>query len=478
MLRKMLNNTTMVRGLRFLAIILALSFSISIEAQTNQWRDIHKVKKGETLFGLAKEYGISIQDLIDANPEMRQPGYELKKGAWVFVPFAKKDDVPAAQAAKPIPATSSPLPNKPATPTVQPQATQQANGAIRIGVMLPLHNENGDGKRMVEYYRGMLLALNQLTSEGITTEVRAWNVPIDADIRTTLLEKGVSDLNIIFGPLYSNMVKPLGDYCNSHGIKMVIPFSINGNEVAVNPSIYQVYQSPDELTKKSIAAFLERFPGHHPVFIDCNDAGSAKGVFTSGLRKELDIQKRSYNLTNVNTPLADFDKAFNKNKPNIVVLNTARSPQLNRVFAKLDSLKAVQPGVAISMFGYNEWFMYQKYDLSNFYKYSVYIPTTYYYNGGSPKTEALEKLYKETYGEAMNAGALPRFAITGYDQTMFFIRGLKEHGNAFNATAAQVGYKPLQTRLNFVRQGQGGYKNNHFQLVHFKVDQTLEAITY
>ena len=39
----------------------------------------HKVKKKETIFGIAKEYGVSIQELINANPEMKEEGYELKR---------------------------------------------------------------------------------------------------------------------------------------------------------------------------------------------------------------------------------------------------------------------------------------------------------------------------------------------------------------------------------------------------------------
>jgi hypothetical protein len=209
--------------------------------------------------------------------------------------------------------------------------------------MLPLHNENGDGLRMIEYYRGMLLALNQLNAEGIKTEVSAWNVPIDADIRTTLLKDGVQNLNIVFGPLYSNMVKPLGDYCRSNDIKMVIPFSITGNDVAENSQIFQVYQSPEELNTKAVAAFMERFPNHHPIFINCNDDTSDKAVFTSSLRSKLDAVKRKYNLTNVNTPQQDFAKAFSANQPNVIVLNTAKSPKLNAVFAKLDSLSKPIP---------------------------------------------------------------------------------------------------------------------------------------
>lgn len=478
-------------------VALAFLFAVQASAQTTKWRDIHKVKKSETIFGIAKTYGVTIPELLNANPEMKKDGYELKAGDWVFVPYAKEGDVKAGEkkvvassTAKPVTTTPNPSTTIPVTQPVTttptqtiaasslPKTTKPNDGIIRVGVMLPLHNENGDGLRMIEYYRGMLLALNQLNAEGIKTEVSAWNVPIDADIRTTLLKDGVQNLNIVFGPLYSNMVKPLGDYCRSNDIKMVIPFSITGNDVAENSQIFQVYQSPEELNTKAVAAFMERFPNHHPIFINCNDDTSDKAVFTSSLRSKLDAVKRKYNLTNVNTPQQDFAKAFSANQPNVIVLNTAKSPKLNAVFAKLDSLSKTHPGLAISMYGYNEWFMYQKYDLAQFFKYSVYIPTTYYYNAVADRTEAFEKLYFDTYGEAMKADALPRFALTGYDHAMFFIKGLKQYGSQFVGTPAQAGYKPLQTRLNFGRVGQGGYKNKNFQLVHFLPNQTMEAITY
>ena len=48
----------------------------------------------------------------------------------------------------------------------------------------------------------------------------------------------------------------------------------------------------------------------------------------------------------------------------------------------------------------------------------------------------------------------------------------------FKGTAAEVKYRPLQTRYDFVRVGQGGYINDNFQLVHFKTDQTMENLVY
>ena len=77
--------------MKYLLLVFAVTFSFTVMAQSVQWRDQHKVKRRETVFGIAKEYGISIQQLIDANPVMKQTGYELKKGDLIFVPFAKEE---------------------------------------------------------------------------------------------------------------------------------------------------------------------------------------------------------------------------------------------------------------------------------------------------------------------------------------------------------------------------------------------------
>ena len=352
----------MKRYYRYLFLLLTLFFTIQVSAQTTIWRDIHKVKKKETIFGIAKDYGVSIQELIDANPEMKQEGYELKKGNWIFVPYAKGNDK------KYVPDSPNNINDK------KPVIANTTTNAIRIGVMLPLHREDGDGLRMVEYYRGILLALEQMKQEGINTDVHAWNVPKDADIKTTLLDKNAPTLDIIFGPLYSNQVKPLGDFCQRNNIKMVIPFSIESKEVDTNPYIFQVYQDNNRLNRKAIACFFERFQKtHHPIFINCNDIDSQVGLFTNGLRKQLELAKIHYNITNLNTPQVDFAKQFSTSQPNVVIINSEKSPYLNKVFEKLDLLRKANPNINISMYGYNEWFMYQDYNINNYFKYSIYL---------------------------------------------------------------------------------------------------------
>lgn len=453
----LLNNMIMRYNFRYIFFLLLSLFVSEVMAQTNVWRDIYEVKKKDTIFGIAKKYEISVEELMNANPEMKASDYKLKKGTTVFIP--KKKDVVKEIKAYSLMKT---LPGK----------------TVRIGVMLPLHDVDGDGKRMVEYYRGILVACDSLRHAGINTDIYAWNVDINADIRIPLLENKAKDLDIIFGPLYTKQVKHVADFCRQNEIKLVIPFSISANDVNTNPYVYQVYQSDSRLNDRAIGAFMGRFMNYNVVIIDCNDTTSDKGIFTFGLRKQLEAKGIGYQVTNLNSSLQNFAKVFAANKKNVVILNTGRSPELNLAFRKLNELTAVAK-LEISMFGYNEWLQYEPTYRELYHKYDVYVPSTYYYYKGLTRIAQFEQNYKKWFGVDMQNIYIPRFAITGFDHAQFFIRGLWEKGSAFGGTKGESKYYPMQSQLQFIKKSNdGGMQNNAFQLVHYNINNVIETLSY
>ena len=454
--------------IKYLFMLFVAFLCTTAVAQNLKWRDMYQVKKKDTIFGIAKNYGLTVDELINANPEMKVAGYELKKGDYIFIPYPANTD-PKAATTK---AATTPQPQ-----TVAKTTQSQTTKTIKVGVVLPLHDVDGDGKRMTEYYRGFLMGCDSLKQQGYSIDIHAWNVPADADIRPTLQDASIRNCDVIFGPLYTKQVKPLSDFCKGAGIKLVIPFSIWGDEVSRNSEIFQVYQSLDELNNASIDAFISRFGNQHPVFIDCNDSTSKKGIFTFGLRNRLNARGVKYSITNLKSNEELFSKAFSRTQPNVVVLNTGRSPELTVAIAKLKALVASNPGVMVSLFGYTEWLMYTRNNLDNFYKFNTHIPSTFYYNPLSAKTQHLENGYRRWFG-LETLYALPKFALMGYDHAQFFIRGLYKYGKAFNGTKPQNVYTPLQTPLDFKRVGSGGMQNRAFMLVRYTNDKKIELINY
>lgn len=457
----------MIRYARYIIAACMLSLVTLLTAQTVKIQTQHKVKKSETRYGIAKQYGITIDQLEAANPEMRMPGYELKKGDYINIPAA-----PNAPAESNAAATTAAQPQ----PVTTPITTNQGK-KVKVGVMLPLHDKDGDGRRMVEYYRGLLLACDRVSKDGITVDMHAWNVEKGADVSKTLQEPEAAKCDIIIGPLYSDQVDAIADFCHAHGIRQVIPFSIGGQPTQRHDCVWQVYQSNAEIDAVAANRFLERFATYHPVIVDCGDPASTKAPFTAALRSELDKKGVRYSLTSLNTSDNDFAKAFDLSRPNIVVLNTEHSPKLNDTFAKLNILSAANKNLNISVLGYTEWLMYTKAYQDLFFRYDTYIPTYFFYNETSRDTKWVENNYRQKFNLEMDANGLPRYALSGFDHGCFFIGGVAQFGARFTGGRGQMAYKSVQTPMHFNRQGKG-MRNTNFMFIHYLPSRTIESISY
>ena len=451
----------------FLLLTLACFVAETAIAQVQNYKELHKVKRKETIFGIARENGLTIEELIKANPEMNVPGYELHKGDYIKIPFPSNH---AAEAA-----SKTQQPQMPTKPVVTER--DMRNREIRVGVMLPLHNENGDGRRMAEYYRGVLMACDSLRVGGISTDIRAWNVAEQTDIQKILNDPKAAECDLIIGPLYSKQVKALGTFAQANDIRVLIPFSITSDEIINNGNIFQVFQNGNQTNQAYVFRFYQRFKDYHVVIIDCNDSTSTKGSFTTVLRRKLDQESASYSLTNLKSNEAKFKQSFSTTKHNVVVLNTSRSAELNVAFAKLNGLLMTVPSLKISMFGYPEWLMYINKHLDNFYKFDTYIPSTYYMSPLSHRVEHFKKKYRWNFHQDMQPYH-QRYAVTGFDQAYFMIKGLHMYGTKFTGASGMVGYTPLQTPLHFERIGNGGLQNRAILFVHYTTDNRIETINF
>ena len=434
---------------KYILLLFVAIISYALSAQTQP--EMHKVKKHETVYGIAHQYGITEQELVNANPEMTQSGYKLKKGTFLFIP--KHVDTPVV---------------------VKNEIKERA---IKVGVLLPLHNINGDGRRMVDYYRGLLMACDSLKSEGISIDVNTWNVTDNDDIRIFLLNESLKSCDVIFGPLYTSQVHDLSNFVEANDIKLFIPFSINGTEVFTNNHIFQVYQPENNMNLELVGNFMNRFVASHPVFIDCNDTSSTKGAFTSELRRQLETKNVEYNITNLSSSEGMFSKSFSRNKPNVVILNSGSLSSLRVAIAKLRSLSINYPGVVFSVFGYQEWVSYANELKDDFFKMDTYVPTTYYCDHTVPRSAYFIKNYRKWFNtDMMNTSQ--RFAMTGFDHAYYFLKGLNMYGKGFTGARGNVGYTPMQTPLRFERAGGGGFINNSMMFVHYSYNHNIEIINY
>ena len=131
-------------------------------------REMHKVKRRETIFSISRKYGITEEELIAANPEIKDKE-KVKRGTLLCIPF------PAAQEQK----TEQKEPAHIPTNTELFQANQKEAKrfkTIRAALILPFYNvAKSESARMVEYYEGFLMAVDSLKRTGTSIDLYAYN---------------------------------------------------------------------------------------------------------------------------------------------------------------------------------------------------------------------------------------------------------------------------------------------------------------
>ena len=70
----------------------------------------------------------------------------------------------------------------------------------------------------------------------------------------------MKDMDIIFGPLHQQHIKPLADFADKHDIRLVIPFMSKDNTVFRNPSVYQINTPQSYLYSEVYDHFVRQFP--------------------------------------------------------------------------------------------------------------------------------------------------------------------------------------------------------------------------
>lgn len=93
---------------------------------------------------------------------------------------------------------------------------------IKAALILPFQED----KRMVEYYEGFLMAVDSLKRTGTSLDLYVYDSGKEVSTLNTILAKNeMKNMDVIFGPMHQNQIKPLSDFAEKNDIRLVIPFS-------------------------------------------------------------------------------------------------------------------------------------------------------------------------------------------------------------------------------------------------------------
>lgn len=238
---------------------------------------------------------------------------------------------------------------------------------------------------MVEYYEGLLMAVDSLKRTGTSIDLYTYNSgPESASLNSILGKSEMKDMDIIFGPLYQQHIKPLAEFAKKQDTRLVIPFTSKDNTVFQNPAVYQINTPQSYLYSEVYDHFVRQFPNANVIFIEASQGTKDKAEFIKGLKDELRNRSIPMKSLKEDVTVESLKTVLRTDRENIFIPTSGSNLTLIKILPQLTLLVREQPESRIHLFGYPEWQTYTKDHLEAFFELDTYFYSSFYTNNLLP----------------------------------------------------------------------------------------------
>lgn len=451
------------------------------------------ISKGENIGRIARKHGLKVQDIVNANPGLDPD--KCKAGQTIMIPSSRSLSEGETSLAvtevvnhtAEVPECETPLPSdiyKPITETdttgnaaaaVAESIADSAKKPLRIALTLPFMlgepNPDKTSDITLEFYRGFLLGVKDLSHSGERVEILAFDTAESADtLKSILRSEAIKDVDMIVGPQNEAHLAMLAEYADKAGCGLLNVLAVKDESYKNNVSMMQGNIPHPAMYRKAINFFIENCCRNAtPVFLSRVDGNADKIEFVTELRSELKskgIKSREIVYQNFLSP--DNLEGFNVvDSAYVFIPLSGTRTDFNKIAPSLKALKSqASDPENVSLFGYPEWIMFRNEQLAMLQDLNTRIYTRYFPLTESPVADMLKAEYQKYYGAQM-LESVPSPGILGYDTAIFLIKSLRNNEGDFEI--GFMDYDGVQTGFSMIRpEGVNGYVNDNLYFVDFR----------
>ena len=450
----------------------------TIQSDTATFKTTHIAKKRETIFRISRNYGISQAELIAANPQLKYN--KLKQGDILKIPFTEEE---IAQRKQRISDAQNRMQSIPDSTLFSMNESQEetSDGIITAALILPFSLEDSTTtlqKQMVEFYQGMLLALEKLKNENISVNLKIFDSQGEDKSIAPLLESDqMDDVDIIFGPRWTNQITEAARWSTAHQVPLVLPMNANADDVFNNPYVFQLNTPQSYFNQEIYNHFLEQFPDPNVIILDADEY--RKNEFIDGLKTVLTDHDIPYSTLMVDTTYQVLMDTLVPYKQNIMIINSPSSGPLNTMLPVLQLITRLKaPEVETHLFGYPEYQIYAQDHLDELYEVDTWFYSWFYTNNMLKESVDFNALFRRSFSRQMMV-SYPSFASYGYDTGYYFLKGIAIFGKDFENHLNDLQTNPVQMGFKFERVNNwGGFINRKVFFIHFSNQYKVEKIDF
>ena len=340
--------------------------------------------------------------------------------------------------------------------------------------------------RMVEYYQGFLMAVEELKHEGYSFIINTYDAGQKSQSLDSLLTSGAFDnVELIFGASYPKHNKELAKFAKEREIPLVIPFSNKKDEALNNPTVYVANGIQSFILPEISSSFVKTFPNANVIFVE-DTTESNKREFVKSLTSELVKHNIPYTtvqmpqISNEEVVLETFSNIYQDDKEFIVIPTSSSATTLNTLLPSLLHAKGIDSlnVTKFKLFGYPEWQIHAKDTRELMYEVDTYFYATFYSHYALPRVAEFQDEFIRWYDRDIQ-NIYPRYGMLGYDTGYFFLLAASLYGNRMYENINQTPFNPVQSDFKFERiSDKDGFINKKFFFIHFSPEYYIDKIDF
>ncbi len=473
----------------------------------------HHVKKGETVYGICRHYGISEDDLIALNPSIKSGA--LKQGTILLLPdgsapvdlTAEAESVSQSADDETVTVTSV----EPNTASETPSGyssdrltyydrpyfgdaydvseilgvnlgKSEKSDTLRVSVMLPfmLSQQQPDKQAQfyTEFYKGFLLAVDSLRNESLPLIVDVYDTAGEIDSVYAILQRPeIKKSSLILAPDGDEELSAIARFGKMNRINVMNIFAVRNTDYKSNSYLLQSNIPHSDMYDRAVDGVIDEFPDHTFVFLSSLDGKSDKQEFVSRLRAKaervghpfVDVSYHGYlkssDLENLSD---DIDYLF--------VPSSGAHSEFNHVIGTLKSFKESRDDYNKAIiFGYPEWITFPAEAMENMHFMNSTIYSRFYNDATSRRSKDFTRDFQKWYSTPL-LNAIPVQGILGFDTGFYVVKALNE--NARRNGDFDYDYDGIQSSFHFVQPlGTAGRVNDSLYFINFRPSGIVDKKT-
>ena len=427
-------------------------------------KKVHVRKWYEDLSMIADQYGVTVEDIMDAN---NLTDTLLTNRQKLVIPAPRMDSARAehtetevkvmteTEASDNIAEAASSNDEMPAETIVR------QSGPVSATMLLPLRNAEGKlSKNNMDFYSGAMLAVYDLAQKGIDIDINTFDL---ADPGISVTKEDIEGSDIIIGPISAadqTRVLQSSDSC-----MLISPLDPRAEKLVAQYGRLIQAPTPHRVQYQDLTNWIKEEMGENDKVIMFSERTARVSDAVNTMKEVMDSSGIAY---------APFEYSILEGRDILEPLKELMTPEgTNRIYIASESEAFVNDVVrnlnlmllenfAVILYAPSRVRNFETIEVEHFHKTSMRVSLTYYINYEDQAVKDFLMKYRAIYNTEPT-----QFAFQGYDLATYFINLYSKYGKDWMDMLESSSEAMLQSTFRFSKQETGGYINTGVRRIEY-----------